>query len=120
MGKEMATKVAIDHLSGTYLEYMEKRRTVDILTKEMEKLEAKIREAVGDAEAATVFGEVVITNRPIKRFKAKALEEDNPTLYKEYTRPVIVDQFDAEAFQADHPNLYQQYQSRQFIWKEAK
>lgn len=118
--KELVPTVAIDHLSGTYLEYLEKRRAVAVLTGEMEKLEAKLREAVGTNFAATIFDEVVITNRPTKRLRARELEEDNPDLYKEYTEPKLVDVFNAEKFQAEHPALYQQYQSRSFLFKEAK
>lgn len=119
MAKELAT-VAIDHVSSTYLEYIEKRRTITILAKEMEKMEQILREAVGSNEVATIMGDVVITNKPSKRLKARELEADNPDLYGEYVKPVLVDQFDSEAFRNEHPALFRQYQSRSFLFKEAK
>lgn len=120
MSQELTKVVAIDHMSGTYLEAVERRRAIKVMEAELARLERKLRAAIGDNEAATIFGEEVITNRPVKKLRAKQLAEDNPVLYKQYTRPMLVDQFDAEAFQADHPNLYEQYRSRQFLYKENK
>jgi hypothetical protein len=121
MSNEVAVpSVALDHMSSVYLEYMEVRKTMDILAKQKEKLETQLRDAVGEHEQATIMGEVVITNRPTKTFKAKDLERDNPNLYKEYVRLKYVEVFDKDTFAVDHPNLYTQYQSRQFLFKEAK
>lgn len=121
MGNEAAVRtVALDHISSVYLEYMEKRRTIGLLAKEMEKLEARLRKEVGDNEQATIMGEVIITNRPVNKLRAKELEQRNPDLYKQYLKPKLVEVFDAKAFQAENPNLYSQFQSRQFLFKEAK
>lgn len=116
---EVAVPVAtLDHMSSVYLEYMEKRNTIAILAKEAEKLEAKLRQAVGDSHEATIMGEVVITNRPINRLRAKELEKHNPDLYKQYLVPKVVEVFNSEAFQAENPNIYAQFQSRQFLLKD--
>lgn len=121
MGNEVAIPtVALDHMSSVYLEYMEKRKTIEILLKEKSKLEAQLREAVGDNEQATIMGEVVVTNAPVNKLRAKELEKRNPGLYKQYLVPRLVDVFNVEAFQSEHPNLYSQFQSRQFLFKEAK
>lgn len=104
----------LDHISDKFLLLVEKRRALKDLEAEVKRLDRDIRAEVGDAEEATIFNEVVIRNDPVNKFKAKEFEKDNPTLFKEFTRPVVVYDFDVPAFQAAHPNLYVQYQSRQF------
>jgi hypothetical protein len=89
------------------------------LGKQLNRLETELRNEVGDAHAATIFGEVVVTYQPINRFRTTQFAEDNPVLYKEFTRPRLVDEFDVEAFREAHPNLYALYQSRQWRPKDA-
>lgn len=119
MSQELDKVKAIDHVAGKWLQYREMRDNRDALDKQISKLEQELREAVGDATEATIFGETVVTNKPVNTFRAKEFAADNPVLFKEFTRPVLKDEFDVDAFKAAHPNLFTQYQSRQFRVKRA-
>lgn len=113
--KEIATVTrSLDHVSDKFLLYVEKRAALERAKSEVEKLEKEIRYEVGTADEATIFGEPVISNKLINKFKEGEFKNDNPLLHKEFTRPMVVEKFDQDAFRKQHPNLYTQYQSRQF------
>jgi hypothetical protein len=120
MSNEIAVRPKpIDHVSGKWLQYREMAANYADLGRRLKRLETELRNEVGDAVAATIFGEVVVTYQPIDRFRTTQFADDNPVLYKEFTRPRLVDFFDVEAFKEAHPNLYSQYQSRQWRPKDV-
>lgn len=114
------TQVSLDHISDKFLLLAEKRRELKRLEAEVAKLDREVRAEVGTAEEATVFGEVVVTNHFVNKFREGQFKKDNPVLWKEFSRRVSRTEFDAEWFRSAHPNLYEQYQSRQFLYKVSE
>lgn len=104
----------IEGIAGKYLTLRELRGEMAKLKKEEKRLLAAIQRAVGDAHVATFYGEAVITNRPIDRFRGKDFEAEQPVLAKEYTKSVLREELDLEELERDHPVIFAQYQSRQF------
>lgn len=113
--KEIATVTrSLDHISDKFLLYVEKLAALKRMQLDFDRLEQEIRHEVGTADEATIFGEPVISNKLINKFKEGEFKNDNPLLHKEFIRPMVVEKFDQDAFREQHPNLYTQYQSRQF------
>lgn len=104
----------IEGIAGKYLTLRELRGEMAKLKKEERRLLAAIQRAVGDAHVATFYGEAVITNRPIDRFRGEDFRSQQPILAKEYTKPVLRDELDLEGLERDHPVIFAQYRSRQF------
>jgi activator of HSP90 ATPase len=73
---------------------------------------AEMAKILGDAEAATIAGKVVIHFEWINKMRTKELQKDHPDLYRIYTREVTKDEFDMDWFRRAQPELFRQYQTR--------
>jgi hypothetical protein len=106
--------VELDDYTTEYLLLQAKRKELERLTAEYDRLVADFRARIGKAHTATIDGREVFTNRPIRAFQGKAFAGDHPILAKTYTNMVEKPVLDLEGLQRDHPALYAEYQSRQF------
>jgi hypothetical protein len=73
---------------------------------------AEMAKILGEAEAATINGKVVIHFERINKMRTKELQKDHPDLYRIYTREVTKEEFDPEWFRRAQPELYREYQTR--------
>lgn len=77
-------------------------------------LRERIEAIIGDAHAATVNGDTVITYRPTSRVAAARLLAEYPDLVQHFMVTQTTETLDVKAFEARHPDIVAQYRSRQF------
>jgi hypothetical protein len=111
---EVAEPAILDEVAD--LVFMEKmlREYVTDWTEKLEACQAKLKEAIGDREEATLAGKVVFTWKRIDRVNETELKKKNPNLYQAYTHLVEVPKFDKDLFRMGQADLYHQFQVRQF------
>ena len=76
------------------------------------RLRAVLEAAIGEADAATVNGQKVVTNRPTERIAVKRLQEDYPALTEHYWRDNVVHEFDLSSFVRVHREIAERYRVR--------
>jgi hypothetical protein len=81
---------------------------------EEQRLRTILELAMGDADAATINGRKVLTNRPTRRIAVKRLMEDYPALVEHYMRPVTTTEFDEASFIRVHRDIAEKYRVRSF------
>jgi hypothetical protein len=73
---------------------------------------ADMAKILGEAQAATIAGKVVIHFERIKKMRTSDFKKDHPDLYRIYSREITKDEFDVEWFERAQPELYREYQTR--------
>jgi hypothetical protein len=81
---------------------------------EEQRRRERLELAMGDADAATINGRKVLTNRPSRRIAVKRLMEDYPALVEHYMRPVTTTEFDEASFVRVHRDIAEKYRVRSF------
>jgi hypothetical protein len=90
------------------------KNAVDAWKAEEQRLRMALELAMGDADAATINGRKVLTNRFTDRIAVKRLQEDYPSLVEHYMRKVEVPEFDLASFLRVHPGIAEKYRVRSF------
>jgi hypothetical protein len=90
------------------------REYVEDWKAKLEACQAKIQEAMGDHETATLNGKLVFTWKRIDRLNETALKKASPNLYQAFTHLVEVPKLDKDLFRMGQPELYREHQVRQF------
>jgi hypothetical protein len=81
---------------------------------EAKRLRGILEESIGDAYAATVDGEKVVTYRPGNSYATVKLQEAYPDLTTHYMVRKYVTELDMTAFAAAHPEIAEQFRVRSF------
>ncbi len=79
---------------------------------EEQRLRVALELAMGEADAATINGRKVVTNRFTDRIAVKRLQEDYPALTEHYMRPVTKTEFDVDSFLLMHREIAEKYRVR--------
>lgn len=80
----------------------------------LESLREEIEAVIGDAHAAKVGDQKVITYRPIDTFSVAGIKRDYPEIAQHFVHEVTREEFDLAAFRKQHAEIAEKYQSRQF------
>lgn len=83
---------------------------IEALNEDLCLVENQLRNLLGDAEAAVLDGEPVITWKRNGTFSAKRFKAEHPDLADKYTR--LVTAIDTKALAADHPETYRAFRAR--------
>lgn len=102
----------VDH--DTWKLYQEAKAAVQSWTIEMVRLKRKLLEEMGDAYAATVDGQKVVTYRPKDQYAEARLREDYPDLTAHFVEHRMEAIFNMEAFRKRHPEIAEKYRVRSF------
>jgi CRP-like cAMP-binding protein len=81
---------------------------------EEQRLRSILELAMGDADAATINGRKVLTNRFTERIATKRLQEDYPDLTEHFMRDQVVHEFDLTSFLLVHRDIAEKYRVRSF------
>lgn len=77
-----------------------------------DKYKAQLDEILGDATAATVDGQVVLTYRYEERFRGGDFQKMYPDTYRTFVTEVVEKKFDLALFKASRPDLYREFRVR--------
>jgi hypothetical protein len=94
--------------------WLSAKNAVDAWKAEEQRLRMALELALGDADAATINGRKVLTNRFTDRIAVKRLQEDYPSLTEHYMRDTMVSEFDTASFLRVHPEIAEKYRVRSF------
>jgi len=86
---EGKTVEADDFIYETFQSFVEAKKQADVAEKRLKELKAHLQNAIGEAEALTRDGQVIITYKRTKDsrvFDADALKEADPEVYERYTK----------------------------------
>lgn len=90
------------------------KNAVDAWKAEEQRLRMALELAMGDADAATINGRKVITNRVTEKVATKRLMEDYPDLTEHYMIDTVVHEFNLSAFTIVHRDIADKYRVRSF------
>lgn len=102
--------VAID--ADLFFKWQQAKASVAAWTVEYERLKKLVYAQVGDAFAATVDGEKVLTYRPQVNYADARLRKDYPDLTEHFMTMKVETVFDVDAFAAHHPEIAEKYRVR--------
>lgn len=97
-----------------YDEYENAALAVERWEKHLNRIEAEIKEILGDAHAGMVGRRKVFTYRPINTYRIKQLVAEYPELVQHFEREITNIQFDVNAFDKQHHEILEKYRSRSF------
>lgn len=95
-----------------YLSVQHAKDAVAQWTKELELRQARLREKIGDAHAATVNGIKVYAYRPKKAYAEARIIKDYPDLTEHFFEYSTENRFNMEKFRKAHPEIAEQYRVR--------
>jgi len=97
-----------------YAAWTKAKAAADAWKVEEQRLRTILELAMGDADAATINGRKVLTNRPTKTVAVKRLMEDYPDLTQHFMRDNVVHEFDLTSFVLVHRDIVEKYRVRSF------
>jgi hypothetical protein len=109
-----AEEKTVEIAADLYQQWLEVRELIKVGEAEEKRLRAEIEQALGDATAATVSGQKVITYRPKATYNTKGILRDYPELAEHFMTMRVENTFDAYQFAAHHPSIAEKYQTREF------
>lgn len=80
----------------------------------IDRIDAVIKERMGDANTAKVNGVAVFTYNYKQAWRTSDLLEEHRPLCEEFFKTALVTEFDPKAFAAKHPQIAREYQTREF------
>lgn len=110
------TFVSLDECAALHEAATKVRAQIAELTQLAEVLEAKLKEAMGEATAAKIGDRVVLTYRRNGTFASAKFRTEQPELYAAYLVPSST--LDTKRLAAEHPDVYASYRGRKFEWKD--
>lgn len=112
--KRRLSQIALDHLAGVAQAANEARQRAAELIAFADEQDAKIKEAMGDKEEATIFGVPYFTYTKKAAYRFAQFQADHPHVFREYLRPVMKEELDKERLYAEQGDLLAEYQTREF------
>ena len=112
--KRQLTQIALDHLAGKAQAANEARQRAAELIAFADQQDAEIKEAMGDAEEATIFGVPYFTYTKKAAYRFAQFQNDHPHVYRQYLRPVMKEELDKDKLLAEQGDLLVDYQTREF------
>jgi hypothetical protein len=109
-----ANEVTREIQADAYAAWIRAKTAAEAWKAEEQRLRAALELALGDADAATINGLKVITNRPTERIATKRLQEDYPDLTEHFMRDQVVHEFDLASFLLVHRDIAEKYRVRSF------
>lgn len=115
-----AETVALDSFAGKATSAREARAQAAELIAFAEMLEQEIKEAMGDARKATIFGVPYFTYQPKNAYSWRKFEDDHPHIARSYKTVQEVEVLDKEKLLAEQGDILANYQTREFRWVNKK
>lgn len=112
--KPKLTQIELDHLATKVRQYKQALADIATMAAFRDKLEAEIKEAMGDSEEAKVDNVPVLTYAYKNAYRWREFADDNPALAKEFTIIVEKPVLDQESLVKQHPAVVRNYQTREF------
>jgi hypothetical protein len=94
---------------------LEAKANAKAWTAEYDRLRRKFEAELGDAYAATVDGEKVLTYRPRTDYAAARIIKDYPDLAAHFFEYKTENTFNVEKFALAHPQIAEQYRVRALV-----
>lgn len=114
MAKAKRTQVELDHLATKVRQYKQAVTDIATMAAFRDKLEAEIKDAMGDGEEALIDDVPVFTHAYKNSYRWREFADDNPALAKEFTIIVEKPVLDQESLVKQHPAVVRNYQTREF------
>ena len=112
--KRQLSRIALDHLAGVAAAANEARQKAAELIAFANEQDARIKEAMGDKEEATIFGVAYFTYTNKDAYRFAQFRDEHPHVYRQYLRPVQTEELDKERLIAEQGDLLANYQTREF------
>lgn len=112
--KRQLEQVSLDHLAGKARSANEAREQAAQLLAFADMLDAEIKEAMGEAEEATIFGVPYFTYTKKAAWRFREFENDHPHIARQYKIDVIKQELDKEKLLAEQGDILAGYQTREF------
>lgn len=112
--------VNLDAFAAKIAAAQEARRNAEELIAFAEGIEAEIKEAMGDAIEATVFGAPRFTYNKKQAFRFAEFKKDHPHIYRNYVEMVEQPVLNKEKLLAEQGDVLADYQTREFRWVNKK
>lgn len=112
--------VNLDAFAAKIAAAQEARRNAEELIAFAESIEAEIREAMGEATEATVFGVPRFTYNPKNAYAWRKFQDAYPHVARNYMMPVEKLELDKERLLAEQGDLLGDFQTREFRWVNKK
>jgi hypothetical protein len=100
--------------ANAYLAWIKAKTAADAWKAEELRLREVLELAMGDADAATIDGQKVITHRYTDKIATRRLMEDYPDLTEHYMIDSVVHEFNLSAFLLTHGDIAEKYRVRSF------
>lgn len=112
---EPETPVAIDE----HVDLLRRLKQATKARQGWEKIEADLKQQIakllGDAETATVNGELAFERKPVNQFNTTNFKREEPDMARFYTRTKQVEVIDVELIKTTAPDLFQRFQTVKLI-----
>lgn len=112
--KRQLSQIALDHLAGVAQAANEARQRAAELIAFANEQDAKIKEAMGDKEEATIFGVPYFTYTNKAAYRFAEFREQHPHVYRQYLRPVETLELDKDKLIAEQGDILAGFQTREF------
>lgn len=112
--KRQLSQIALDHLAGVAQAANEARQRAAELIAFANEQDAKIKEAMGDKEEATIFGVPYFTYTKKDAFRWAEFREAHPHVHRQYLEPVTSLELNKEKLRAEQADLLAEFQTREF------
>lgn len=103
-------KVAFDQHQQLLTDYKEAQASMAFWERRKKALYAQIVALLGDAEEATVDGQLALTYHGEQRINGSEFQARYPDLWKLYQKSVVKEELDVAALKAQQPEIYAEFQ----------
>lgn len=112
--------VNLDAFAAKIAALEQARRSAAELAAFIEGLEAEIKEAMGEATEATVYGVPMFTYQPKSAYAWRKFQDAYPHVARNYMKPVEKMELDKDKLLAEQGDLMADFQTREFRWVNKK
>jgi len=108
------SEIKLDHMAGVAAAANQAREEAARLIAFAEEQEAKIKEAMGEAERATIFGVPYFTYTYKDAYAFSRFASDHPHIARNYKVVVEKEELDKKRLLAEQGDILKDYQTREF------
>lgn len=108
------TTIKLDHMANVAQAAAEARRQAKELLAFAEEQEQKIRDAMGDAEQATIFGVPMFTWQYKQAWALSRFASEHPNIARGYKIVVEKEELDKDRLLREQGDILRDYQTREF------